>query len=90
MESMDLAAACKLKDLALSPLSPMERELGAFEALLDVLEAGIFTDPEIAAVLEQTARVIGGRKHLEIFSGRIALLIERAQQRFQPFKLVGP
>ncbi|MBI4600194.1 hypothetical protein HY732_04745 [Candidatus Uhrbacteria bacterium] len=90
MESMDLAAGRKLKNLALAPFSIVGGELGAFEALLDVLESGSFTDPEMASVLQQTANVVGTSGHLRIFEGRVAQLVERAEYKPRQFMLEGP
>lgn len=86
MEAMDIAVARKLKEVVLSPLSTAE----ACTVLLDVLESGSFTDTEtVGVLLQQAANVVGSRKHLEVFSRRLTMLVERAQRAPEQLKLEG-
>ncbi|MDP2630374.1 MAG: hypothetical protein Q8P56_03115 [Candidatus Uhrbacteria bacterium] len=90
MDAMDVAVARRFKNIVLSPLSPMERDIGACEVLLDVLESGDFANPEMVAnMLQQAANAIDARRHLKVFGGRLAQLIERAESPHQ-LKLEGP
>ena len=80
MEPMDIAVARKFKNLALN-LSHSGQAVSSWEALLDVLESGDFTDPEaVLTMLQQAANVVRAREHLKVFEGRLAQLIARAER----------